>query len=192
MRRHHSHMQELGKTDSGVSKKGGMGQMDMTNEAFSLPPLERVTVRAGISSLAVLLLTVIHHAYGALIYDAAFRSHIALFAIPLAVLITSLLYLSQKLRNRNSVRITIGLAALLIVLFLVLLLGIYEGGYNHIVKNVLHFSGASRELMQKLFPVGLYEMPNDALFEITGVLQLPVALLAGWDAIRLARLAGNA
>lgn len=166
-----------------------MGQIDMTNGAFTLPASERLTVRAGITSLAVLLLTGIHHAYGALIYDAAFRSHVALFAIPLAVLITTLLYLSRRLRNRNSVRFTIGLAVFLIIMFLALVLGIYEGGYNHILKNVLHFSGASRELMQKLFPVGLYEMPNDALFEISGVLQLPVALLAGRDAIRLARFA---
>lgn len=138
--------------------------------------------------MAVLVLTCVHHAYGAMIYDAAFRSHVVLVAIPLAGLIASLLYASSRLRAPKAIRLAGGLAVLLIVLFLVLALGIYEGGYNHLVKNVLYFvAGDHRELMQVLFPAPLYEMPNDAVFEVTGVLQLPVALLAGHDAMRLAR-----
>lgn len=56
--------------------------------------------------------------------------------------------------------------------------GLFEGGYNHGVKLLLFFGGASPETMQRLFPPPTYEMPSDAFFETTGVLQFVAALMA--------------
>src|SRR5215813_352913 len=48
-------------------------------------------------------------------------------------------------------------------------IGLFEGGYNHVLKDLLYFSGASDTLMTRLFPPPTYEMPGDAFFEITGI-----------------------
>src|SRR5262249_61137272 len=59
-------------------------------------------------------------------------------------------------------------------------IGLFEGGYNHLVKNVLFFGGASRATLDQLFPPPAYEMPNDLWFEVTGVLQFFVGLCAAY------------
>jgi hypothetical protein len=51
-------------------------------------------------------------------------------------------------------------------------LGLFEGGYNHVLKDVLYFGGASPATMTRLSPPPTYEVPNHAFFESTGVLQL--------------------
>lgn len=155
-------------------------------EASIRPPAGRVLSRAAVSAMAVLLLTIVHHGYGATIYDAAFRSHVVLVAIPLGILIGSLLYAGKRYATSRAARSCAWLAVALILLPLTVMLGLYEGGYNHLAKNVLFFAGGSPELMRTLYPGSLYEMPNDVAFEVTGVLQLPVAMIAGRDAIRLA------
>jgi hypothetical protein len=38
--------------------------------------------------------------------------------------------------------------------------------------------------METLFPPPTYEMPNDAFFELTGVLQFPLGLVTGWELIK--------
>ncbi|MGQ0812522.1 MAG: hypothetical protein ACT4OO_15040 [Nitrospiraceae bacterium] len=53
------------------------------------------------------------------------------------------------------------------------------------VKDALYFSGTPLWLMQKLFPPPIYELPDDVFFELTGVLQLFVALWSGYCAKRL-------
>ena len=48
----------------------------------------------------------------------------------------------------------------------VLGIGTYEGGYNHGLKDALYFSGATAELMNRLFPAPTYEMPNDSFLRL--------------------------
>jgi hypothetical protein len=67
----------------------------------------------------------------------------------------------------------------------VLMIGTFEGLYNHVVKNVLYFGGASSALMTRLFPPPTYELPNDLFFEITGLLQVVPATLAAWYLYRM-------
>jgi hypothetical protein len=45
-------------------------------------------------------------------------------------------------------------------------------------------------VMVRLFPPPTYEMPNDAFFEITGMLQVVPAALAAWDVYRMRPGAG--
>jgi hypothetical protein len=58
--------------------------------------------------------------------------------------------------------------------------GLFEGGYNHVLKDLLYFGGASPELMHRLFPPPAYELPNDVFFEVTGVLQVVPAVIAAY------------
>jgi hypothetical protein len=48
------------------------------------------------------------------------------------------------------------------------MIGIFEGLYNHVLKNIFFFVSASKQTLQSLFPAPTYEMPNDLIFEITG------------------------
>lgn len=57
--------------------------------------------------------------------------------------------------------------------------GVFEGVYNHGVKDALYFAHASPDLMLRLFPPPTYEMPNNAFFEITGVLQIVPGIVTG-------------
>jgi hypothetical protein len=60
----------------------------------------------------------------------------------------------------------------------VLLIGGFEGFYNHVVKNALYFGGLPEAWMRSLFPPPTYEMPNDLWFEATGILQVVPAGMA--------------
>ena len=144
-------------------------------------------LKAGASSIFVLVLTSIHHLYGALIYDTPWRMHVVYFSIPAAILIASFLFLAWRYRGKTFGRTAAWLGVVLALVFPVGLIGIYEGGYNHLVKNILYFSGAT-DLVNQLFPPPNYELPNDLFFELTGIAQLFAALVAGRYLLRLCRL----
>jgi hypothetical protein len=121
-------------------------------------------------STALMVLTSIHHIYGAVIYHTPWRLHVLMLSIPVIIL-TIVLY--RVLRQKE----TINRSFVFWIFFLVTLvpsiglIGLYEGVYNHMLKNVLFFGGVDRGTLLMLFPAPAYEMPNDLLFEITGVLQ---------------------
>jgi hypothetical protein len=58
-----------------------------------------------------------------------------------------------------------------LVVFPIGAIGLFGGGYNHLLKDIVYFSGASPSLMQGLFPPPKYEMPDDVFFEVSGVMQ---------------------
>ena len=63
-------------------------------------------------------------------------------------------------------------------------LGLYEGGYNHGIKNLAYGAHLPASIFNALFPTSLYEPPGDWFFEFSGVLQLPLGLFAGRAAWR--------
>ena len=134
---------------------------------------------------AVLLITSIHHAYGAYIYDTPWRYHAVLVAGVTAPLMFGALALMRS-RPSGLLRTLAQWLFLLGTLGVaVLMIGTFEGFYNHVVKNLLYFGGASPALMMRLFPPPTYEMPNDVFFEITGILQVVPAALAAWYLYRM-------
>lgn len=142
-----------------------------------------VTRQAGnrvlLGTVAVGLLTTVHHVYGAVVYDTPWRHHAAIVAGLATGLIAGALYLSQK--PSGGAIATIGRWAFISITLAVPILsfGVFEGAYNHCVKDALYFGGASADLMRRLFPPPTYELPNDVFFEITGVMQvLPAAFTA--------------
>jgi hypothetical protein len=140
---------------------------------------------------AVLVITSIHHAYGAYVYNTPWRYHAVLVAGATAPLIFGAL---AVVRSRPSGLLRVLAQGLFILATLgvaVLMIGMFEGLYNHVVKNLLYFGGASSALMTRLFPAPTYELPNDAFFEITGILQVVPAALAAWYLYRMTQRRGT-
>ncbi len=121
-------------------------------------------------SVGTIVLTIIHHFYGAYIYDEPFRLHVSIIAIPVVAIIL-LTYVGQlRLENpawKKALRVTF---IVVTTVFSIAAIGIYEGGYNHVVKDVLFFSGVPVEFLDRMYP-SVYELPNNFFFEFTGVAQ---------------------
>jgi ubiquinone/menaquinone biosynthesis C-methylase UbiE len=145
----------------------------------------RDAIKVGVSSIGALLLTTIHHVYGAAIYNTPWRNHVAFISLPAAFFIAGALFASGKYHNTTFGRVALWSAIAAVVVIPFGAIGLFEGGYNHVVKNALYFSGASSTLMRRFFPPPAYEMPDDLFFELTGALQFFVALPAGYYAYRL-------
>jgi hypothetical protein len=145
----------------------------------SLPTL-RAAKGATLGSVAIFSVTTIHHVYGAYIYSTPWRVHAAIVSGIATALIAASAWLLQRHWNDG-----FGLAASRVfipVTFMVPFLGfgVFEGIYNHSLKVVLYFAHVSPTLMARLFPPPTYEMPNNAFFEITGVLQVIPGLMTGY------------
>ena len=58
-------------------------------------------------------------------------------------------------------------------------LGLYEGLYNHVLKNILYYGELPESILLQLYPPPRYEMPNDFIFEVTGILTFVIGALSG-------------
>jgi hypothetical protein len=128
---------------------------------------------------AILVLTAVHHAYGAWIYGTPWRLHVAV----VAGLTAAVLWATCRMRMRHDLPKSIALAVTMVFCVTDLIIpvtgiGLFEGGYNHLLKNVLYVVGASSQTMVRLFPPPAYELPNDLFFEGSGVAQFVVGMLA--------------
>ena len=132
--------------------------------------------KVALAVLGILLLTSVHHVWGAYVFDTPFRLHIVFVAIPAAAVIVGLLYLAANGSRRMAMAARWAAIAATALLPIVLI-GIYEGGYNHVLKNAEYFlSGA--EAARARFPAPTYEMPSDLFFEASGAMQFAAAILA--------------
>ena len=113
----------------------------------------------------LMMVTSIHHVYGAYVYDTPWRLHVLAFSIPI---IAFNWYVSKKYKANKTIFYTFCGANLIITISLI---GLFEGVYNHLVKNVLFYWNTDPETMARLFPPPKYVLPNDFVFEFTGILQ---------------------
>jgi hypothetical protein len=94
-----------------------------------------------LASASVLILTVLHHFYGAAIYGTPWRQHIAVIVLPV-LLVLLLAYGAQRWHPLTLLsRAGMWLFIVLTLVVPIGLIGFFEGGYNHLVKNVLFFGG---------------------------------------------------
>jgi peroxiredoxin len=142
--------------------------------------------RAGAATIALLALTGIHHAYGALAFGTPWRLHIVAIAAPVAIAIVAALHYGTAMSSRRAGQLATGFATLLILLFPVAAIGIYEGGYNHVLKNLVYFMRGEADA-RALFPPPLYEMPRDVFFEATGIAQFPLSIMTAVRTLPLLR-----
>jgi hypothetical protein len=126
-------------------------------------------------SAALMIITSIHHVYGAAVYHTPWRLHVLMVSIPVLT-VTLVLYRIVRNKEPHFKSIPHWIFFLVTLIPSAGLIGIYEGLYNHILKNLLFFGGANDDLLQQLFPAPAYEMPNNVFFEITGIIQGIIAL----------------
>jgi len=139
------------------------------------------------SAFALLLLTSIHHVYGGYVYATPWRYHAVPISIMTVVVILGALALWRRRPSGLAGRIARIVFLLTTLAIPVISFGLFEGLYNHVVKNLLYFAGAPAAVLARLFPPPTYEMPNDMFFEITGVLQVVPAAFAAWSLYRILR-----
>jgi hypothetical protein len=134
-------------------------------------------IKTALSAIGIMLLTSIHHAYGAAIYGTPWRHHVVHIArwviVGLVVTLTAFRKWSRTIIGQTAFWLFI----ILVVVFPIGWVGFFEGGYGHLLKNTLYFLSAPPALIRTLFPPLIYEMPNSLFFETIGVLQFIVAVL---------------
>ncbi|MGO4293523.1 hypothetical protein [Chitinophaga sp. RAB17] len=129
-----------------------------------MKPLQRTTFFTAL----LLLLTAVHHVYGAIIYHTHWRLHVLFVAIPVMLLV----YLLDRLLRKYPDSYPLLVCYLLsVLLFPLLIIGLYEGVYNHLVKNIVFLVTGNNSFFLLLFPPPVYELPGDFWFEATGILQ---------------------
>ena len=126
--------------------------------------------KVSLYSNALMIVTSIHHVYGAVVYNTPWRLHILMVSIPVLIftLVVSHFLIKREFPGKNLLLLFFWT---IILIFSVVLIGGYEGVYNHALKNVFFFSETSETILDKMFPSSMYVMPDDFLFELTGVLQ---------------------
>jgi hypothetical protein len=149
------------------------------NSQVSVPTL-RAAKRASLGAASVFAVTTVHHVYGAHIYNTAWRIHAAIVSGLATALIGTSLWLFRK--HWGDAVGVVAFWSFTVVTFLVPFLGfgVFEGAYNHVLKDALYFAHLSPGLMMRLFPPPAYEMPNNGFFEITGVIQVIPGFMTGY------------
>ena len=141
--------------------------------------------RAFVAGAGVAVATSIHHVYGAIVYHTPWRYHAAVIAsIAVAVMLIALRWQRAEpdtVAGRAAWWTFWGVNAVVFVL----LIGMFEGVYNHAFKNLLYFGGAPLSVVREFFPPPTYELPNDWFFELTGVLQVVPSAVAAYHLARL-------
>lgn len=107
--------------------------------------------------------------------------------MPVAIAFTAALWLGAARERTALGRFATWTGLAVIAVFVVGLIGFFKGGYNRVIKNAVYFVGGE-EAMMRLVPdwfcdPNLVELPNDFVFEASGIAQFPLAVLT-W---RLAR-----
>lgn len=124
--------------------------------------------RTTLFTALLLLLTSIHHVYGAIIYHTPWRLHILFIAIPVMILVFLLDFLQRRYPHAPWLMV---LYIVFVLLFPLLGIGLYEGVYNHLFKNIIFLVTGDNSFFRMLFPPPAYEAPGDFWFEATGILQ---------------------
>lgn len=133
------------------------------------------------------LLTACHHYYGAVVYGTPWRAHVV-FGGGIALLFCFLL--SWFYRQTQRKWWLYGYLILAAILFGGGI-GLFEGLYNHVVKNLLYFAGMNKESWRRLFPAPVYEVPENFLFEATGILQFIVGAIQLYSLRKVYQISNN-
>ncbi len=106
----------------------------MSNKYYKT--LVETDVSKRLMSLIILiaLTTWVHHIYGGIVYDTIYRIVVPTLTIPFFLVAT---FYIQYLIIKKSNKMGKNMFALAVSFFWILPIGLIEGGYNHILKNVL-------------------------------------------------------
>jgi hypothetical protein len=135
--------------------------------------------RAVLAILAAYAVTTIHHIFGGVVDSAENRLLIPGILAPLIMIAVVSLYLLR--RNGNAAPL---ITFAIVALVWVLLLGLLHGGYAHLYKDIVFLVDAPPSLYYSLNPSEHYP-PDNAFFEVTGVLDVVGAAFVAYTAARL-------
>jgi hypothetical protein len=124
----------------------------------------------------VYLVTTFHHLYGAKLYNTPWRKDVGLYGGIILAICLILLYLYKVYKKRVLLILYVAISVIVFGLGI----GLFEGLYNHILKNIFFFGGMSFSKWRGLFPAPAYEVPDNFIFESTGILQFFVALVPAY------------
>ncbi len=110
-------------------------------------PLKSACIQAGLWSAAVLFVTSVHHLYGAIVYSTPWRHHVVPPAILTTLFIAAMLFVFFRRSGTLAGNMAFWLAAGSIFIVPVGFFGIFEGAYNHVLKDVLYFSGVTESVL---------------------------------------------
>jgi hypothetical protein len=136
-----------------------------------------------IATAFVYLVTTFHHFYGAKVYNTPWRKDVGTNGGIILLACLLLLYLYDHYGKRTFLILYLAISFLVFDLGI----GLFEGLYNHILKNILFFSGMSSTTWRRLFPAPAYEIPDNIVFESTGILQFFVALISTYFLLKCYR-----
>jgi hypothetical protein len=144
-------------------------------------------VVAWLLALAALqtLLTIGHFVYGAHLYEDPSREHVVLPAIVFLVIAA---VLGGAYRWKPS-RWALWLLGAEVAVVDVGLFGFFHGGFNHVLKDLFYVFGTDPGRLAQIFDSPDFAIPDDALFEATGIAGLLVALGIAFLIVRLIRAA---
>jgi hypothetical protein len=146
--------------------------------------MKEEVARVSLYSNTMMIVTSVHHAYGAVVYDTPWRLHILMMSIPVIIFTVVVNQFLMK-REYRWKKLSLWFFGAIILIFSCLSIGGFEGVYNHALKDILFFSGTDKTLLDKLFPPPAYVMPNDFLFEATGVMQAAIFVPLGIKLLEL-------
>ena len=95
-------------------------------------------MRAAVTSIGVLVLTTVHHLYGAAIYRTPWRHHVAVVAGAVAVILVITLAVARLRPGTVSGRAAGWMFVIVAAVYAVGVIGMFEGGYNHVVKDLMY------------------------------------------------------
>lgn len=145
------------------------------------------TIPALLWASGVLVVTTVHHVYGAELYQTPDRYHAVVIAAVAFLLMVAGVGAWRRWRGRLAGQSGWWLSWTVALTVPVLLFGLVEGFYNHVTKVSLWALGVSDAGLRRLFPEPTFELPNDFLFEATGILHVVPAGLAGYYLARMLR-----
>jgi hypothetical protein len=140
-------------------------------------------IRAAIGVSVAGLVSTAHHWYGAIVYDTPWRLVVSLWIPGFVLFVLAMLYVYWKHAGTTVGSIAFWAFFLSAVVFQIGFT-MFECVYSHVLKDVLYFGGAQQETLMRLFPPPAYHLPDNWIFEFTGLLQI-VGLIAAWLAYRV-------
>ncbi len=141
-----------------------------------------------LAAAAETAITIQHFAHGARTYDDPGRLHVVIPAIVALTLAAA----STGLFLWRPGKLTLAALFVVVVIPFVGVFGLFHGGYHHALKLMLFLAGASQETLERLFMSPDYALPDDFMFELSGVLGLAAGALVAYLLVRLLREARRA
>jgi hypothetical protein len=133
--------------------------------------------RMALYSVLLMILTAIHHYYASILYQSPWRLHVVQVSIIVIIYTLVALVVLRKWQNTVFAKIVSSIFFVVTGVVSVAWIGIFEGGYNHVIKDIVFFIGVPESVTSTMFPPSIYHAPHDVFYEVTGVIQLVFACL---------------